>query len=140
MAEARKCSQCGAPISDGAKECKYCGHVFNTSKPEKEVTSSRANNVEINPHEFISQYKKRVFVPNKNQILAAALAFFFGTFGAHKFYLGKIGQGILYIIFFWTAIPTIVSIFEALVYLFTPKMIFAQKYGGHYIEVSINNL
>ncbi len=33
----------------------------------------------------------------KNKVLAAILAFFFGGIGIHKFYLGEIGMGILYI-------------------------------------------
>ena len=31
---------------------------------------------------------------NKNRWLAAILAFFFGVFGAHRFYVGKIGTAI----------------------------------------------
>ena len=42
-----------------------------------------------------------------------------GVFGAHKFYLGKYWQGILYFIFSWTLIPAFVALIEFLVYLFT---------------------
>ena len=42
----------------------------------------------------------------------ALLAFFLGGFGAHKFYFGQIGIGVLYAIFVWTFIPSIVSIIE----------------------------
>ncbi|EFL92339.1 TM2 domain-containing hypothetical protein [Candidatus Regiella insecticola LSR1] len=38
--------------------------------------------------------------------------FFFGGIGAHKFYLGKIGQGFLYLLFFWTLIPAIIAFIE----------------------------
>lgn len=33
----------------------------------------------------------------KTKLVAYLLWFFLGVFGAHKFYLGKIGMGILYI-------------------------------------------
>mgnify|MGYP001442644212 CR=1 FL=1 len=41
------------------------------------------------------------------------LAVFLGWGGGHKFYLGKIGAGVLYLVFFWAIIPEIVAIFEA---------------------------
>jgi len=49
----------------------------------------------------------------------AALAICLGTFGAHKFYLNKNWMGAVYAVFFWTAIPTLVSIVEGLIYLST---------------------
>ena len=45
----------------------------------------------------------------KTKIAAALLAIFLGSFGIHKFYLGQTGKGVLYLIFFWTAIPGISS-------------------------------
>ncbi|MBV8673381.1 MAG: NINE protein [Acidobacteriaceae bacterium] len=48
----------------------------------------------------------------KDEVVGVLLALFLGTFGAHHFYLRKNGLGILYIVFCWTGIPTIISIVE----------------------------
>jgi TM2 domain-containing membrane protein YozV len=48
----------------------------------------------------------------KDEVVGVLLALFLGTFGAHHFYLHKNGLGILYIIFCWTGIHTIISIVE----------------------------
>jgi TM2 domain-containing membrane protein YozV len=48
----------------------------------------------------------------KDEVVGVLLALFLGTFGAHQFYLRRPGLGILYIIFCWTGIPTIVSFVE----------------------------
>jgi len=48
----------------------------------------------------------------KDEVVGVLLALFLGTFGAHQFYLRRTGLGILYIIFCWTGIPTIISIVE----------------------------
>jgi hypothetical protein len=37
---------------------------------------------------------------------------FLGGLGAHKFYMGETGLGILYLVFFWTGIPSIVAFIE----------------------------
>ena len=37
-------------------------------------------------------------ISDKNQLLTAVLAFFFGMFGAHRFYVGKTGTAILQLI------------------------------------------
>ena len=48
----------------------------------------------------------------KDSTIAALLTVFLGGLGAHKFYLGKPGVGILYLAFCWTFIPVIVSLVE----------------------------
>ena len=45
--------------------------------------------------------------------LAVALALFLGGLGAHKFYLGQTGLGIVYILFCWTFIPSLIAAIEA---------------------------
>lgn len=49
----------------------------------------------------------------KNRGVAVALALFLGSVGIHKFYLGRIGQGFLYVLFIWTFIPIILSFIDA---------------------------
>ncbi len=60
-------------------------------------------------------------VSKKNKIVAALLAFFFGGLGIHKFYLGRVGQGILYILFCWTGIPSIIAFIEFIIFLVEAK-------------------
>lgn len=49
----------------------------------------------------------------KNLGLALLLALLFGTFGAHKVYLGEKKSAILFLVFCWTGIPTIIRWFNA---------------------------
>jgi TM2 domain-containing membrane protein YozV len=62
------------------------------------------------------------------KIAAAIFAILLGTFGVHKFYLGKTGQGILYAMFFWTGIPTVLGIIEGVVYLTKSDEAFDAQY------------
>tara|TARA_B100000214_G_C23729800_1_gene518265 strand:+ start:304 stop:618 length:315 start_codon:yes stop_codon:yes gene_type:complete len=62
---------------------------------------------------------------NKSVGIYAVLALFLGVFGAHKFYIGQIGVGIIYVIFFWTSIPWIIAIIEA---IFSARTINAKNY------------
>lgn len=55
--------------------------------------------------------------PIKSKGVAAILAIFLGGFGIHKFYLGKAGMGILYLLFCWTYIPAIIGFVEGIIYL-----------------------
>ncbi len=69
------------------------------------VTSIPDNNQMM----FLMQYN----VQKRNPVVAVVLALFLGGIGAHKFYLGQTGMGILYLVFCWTYIPAIVAFFEA---------------------------
>ena len=64
----------------------------------------------------------------KSKITAVLLALFVGGIGAHKFYLGSIGLGILYLLFFWTGIPLIIALIEGIVYLRMSEDEFRAKY------------
>ena len=66
---------------------------------------------------------------NKSKVAAGLLAIFLGGLGIHKFYLGKVGWGIVYIIFSWTWIPAIVGIIEGIVYLSMSDKEFHRKYS-----------
>ena len=65
----------------------------------------------------------------KNQYIAALLAIFLGGFGVHRFYLGNIFIGILYLLFCWTGIPAILGIIEGVYFLCIKEPIFNLKYN-----------
>ena len=48
----------------------------------------------------------------KNRTTALLLTLFLGGIGAHHYYMGKVGLGILYTVFCWTFIPAIVAFIE----------------------------
>jgi TM2 domain-containing membrane protein YozV len=58
---------------------------------------------------FAMQYNNT----KKNPTAAVLLALFLGGLGAHKFYLGQTGLGVLYLLFCWTTIPSIIALIEA---------------------------
>lgn len=66
---------------------------------------------------------------DKSKITAALLAIFLGGIGIHKFYLGRVGWGIIYIIFCWTWIPMIVGFIEGIIYLIMSDKNFESKYS-----------
>ena len=55
-----------------------------------------------------------------NKVVDCVLAILLGGFGIHKFYAGRIGAGICYLLFFWTLIPLFIAWIEAIVALCKP--------------------
>jgi TM2 domain-containing membrane protein YozV len=68
--------------------------------------------------------------PGKSRVLAIVLALLLGGLGIHKFYLGKVAQGILYIVFVWTGIPSFIAWIEAIIYLTESNEEWAARHGG----------
>lgn len=73
--------------------------------------------------------KIRSSADKKNKMIAFLLAMFFGAIGLHKFYLGKKGTGLLYLLFFWTCIPALIAFFEAIGFLIMSEEDFDAKYN-----------
>lgn len=87
---------------------------------EKEYNSSQ--NQPVNNQQTVVEHHYHysndpVPVSSKSKTTAGLLAIFLGALGAHKFYLGKTGMGILYLVFCWTYIPGILGLIEGIVYL-----------------------
>jgi TM2 domain-containing membrane protein YozV len=118
------CPQCGAPIDPGATECKFCGEklaVQQVQQPQPQVVYAQ----QPQPQVVIQQAApQQVYVtginpswPVKSKVAAGILAILLGGIGVHKFYLGKVGMGILYFCFCWTGIPAVLGLIEGIVYL-----------------------
>ncbi len=124
----RVCPQCGAPIDPNAIECKFCGEKLAVQQAAQQTQSKQANNQisQQQPSVIIQQVvpPTQTYVsginpawPIKSKVAAGLLAIFLGGIGIHKFYLGKVGMGILYIVFCWTYIPAIIGFIEGIIYL-----------------------
>lgn len=124
----RVCPQCGAPVDPNAQECKFCGEKLMQQQAQQQVQQP------INPQPqtiYVQQPQPTVVVqqqpvyvtginstwPVKNKMVAGVLGILLGGIGVHKFYMGKIGSGILYLCFCWTGIPAMVGFIEGIMYL-----------------------
>jgi len=70
---------------------------------------------------------------SRNRIVAALLAFFFGTLGIHRFYLGRNGSGITMLVLSLTIVGLVVSapwaLIDAVRYLLMSDEEFAARYA-----------
>ena len=65
----------------------------------------------------------------KNRGIAIVLALFLGGLGIHRFYIGQIGWGFVFLIFSWTIIPMIFGFIDALRYALMGEVIFHRRYS-----------
>lgn len=91
------------------------------SKKETPKQQDIPGGININVNNSNTVGSQQVVVPSGkkavNKVAYCLLSFFLGGLGVHKFYSGKIGLGILYLVFCWTYIPAIVAIIEFIIAL-----------------------
>lgn len=90
-ANTKFCKYCGASIPTDAVVCTACG---------RQVENVGGANPPPQPQVIINNENTNVNSTGRkvcNKWTSFLLCFFLGCFGAHKFYEGKIGMGILYI-------------------------------------------
>lgn len=100
------CRECAALINAKAEICPKCGVRQVAHYPSSGV----------------------IVGSGKSRVAAIVIALFLGGFGGHKFYLGQVGFGLLYLLFFWTLIPCVVATVELIIYLTMSDEAFAHKY------------
>lgn len=88
------CSTCGAKIAKSAVACPHCGAPVaqNQQQPQIVINNSNANS-NVNNNNIGGRNGGK----EKNKWVAFLLCFFLGYVGAHKFYEGRVGMGILYL-------------------------------------------
>jgi TM2 domain-containing membrane protein YozV len=89
-------------------------YLIKKSNREAQKTEELYSQIALN----LPQDKQMIFLMQynnvkKNGTTAVLLALLLGGLGAHKFYMGQTGQGILYLLFCWTYIPTLIALIEA---------------------------
>lgn len=104
------CKYCGAVIPQEAVVCTACGRQveqFNNAQQPNVII----NNTNTNTNTMGGR--------PKSKIVALLLCFFLGFIGAHKFYEGKIGMGVLYLFTF--GLCGIGSLIDFIALLFKPS-------------------
>lgn len=73
-------------------------------------------------------HPERANWPVKSKVTAGILALLLGGIGVHKFYLGKAGAGVLYLLFCWSGIPGILALIDGISILCSNDEAFMTKY------------
>jgi hypothetical protein len=88
------CKKCGRELSDDAVFCQSCGTAQNSAQAAQSqqpiivnVSNVNTNTNNVGGHDSY---------PYKSRWAAFFLCVFFGVLGVHRFYVGKIGSGLLW--------------------------------------------
>lgn len=90
------CKFCGAIIDKDCVICPNCGKQVEELKSAQPTVIVNNTNTNTNINRNINRNGGGYGRP-KNKWVAFFLCLFLGPFGAHKFYEGKVGTGILYL-------------------------------------------
>ena len=143
------CENCNTELK-GKNYCKKCvDELFDESK--KKIEKLEDNNKSSQPMVFMNAggasssssssssssaasgyddgYMRGL---SKSKTTAGVLGILLGGLGAHKFYLGRWGWGIIYLLFCWTYIPAIIGFIEGIMYLISNPNDFARKHDPAY--------
>ena len=153
-----RCEHCKAPMSVARPRPERSRSVFRgltredaQRQAEADVVTARSNGYELETMEWSDdsgihvlsvsyRYTGRFVTPpihvgdgvvqagGRSRVVAGLLGIFLGGLGIHKFYCGKIAQGVLYLLFFWTFIPAIIGFIEGIWYLTMSDQAFAARY------------
>lgn len=100
-----RCQSCGANIYDDINRCQYCGAYQPLKNPNPAQAAAAPPqtviyNVIHTDAPAGEASDSRVPVSSKSRWIAFLLCFLLGGLGIHKFYVGKAGAGVLYLLTF----------------------------------------
>lgn len=91
------CKHCGGRIPHDAVICTLCGRQVEVPQQSQQPTQVIVNNSNVNTNTNTNTVVASVQGKVKNKWVAFVLCLFLGYLGAHKFYEGKVGMGVLYL-------------------------------------------
>lgn len=119
--EILQCPKCSGQnldvVAAGTYKCKDCGTMFTHA-------------TQVQPPVVKYVVSESSGTSGKSKVAAGLFGIFLGGLGIHKFYLGKVGMGILYLLLCWTFIPALVGLIEGIIYLCESDENFNRKYNS----------
>ena len=92
QAKTKFCKHCGGTIPQDAVMCTHCGRkLAGAAQPQVVIQNTNMNT------NTAAAVVAGVGARAKNKWTAFVLCLLLGYFGAHKFYEGKVGMGVLYL-------------------------------------------
>ena len=95
QAKTKFCKHCGGTIPQDAVMCTHCGRqvekLAGAAQPQVVIQNTNMNT------NTAAAVVAGVGARAKNKWTAVVLCLLLGYFGAHKFYEGKVGMGVLYL-------------------------------------------
>ena len=110
------CVSCGKQMNESAVFCDHCGAKQKASGAAPEGVEPQ--HTALPPGKY------------KSQTLASVLCALLGWLGVHRFYLGPIWLGVLYLLFSCTGIPALIALVETFVIAFSSQESWARKHNG----------
>ncbi len=95
-AKTKFCKFCGQKIMEEAVICTHCGRQVEELKREEQQPQVIVNNTNTNTN--VNRNINAGYGRAKDKWVALILCVFLGFLGAHKFYEGKIGMGLIYLV------------------------------------------
>lgn len=111
------CKFCGEKIAEDAVMCIHCGRQVEQLKGEQPQVI--INNTNTNTNTNVNRNIGNGYGKQKDKWISLLLCAFLGGLGAHKFYEGKVGLGVLYL--FTLGLFGIGVIIDFIVLLFKPN-------------------
>ena len=132
----KPCPFCREKIQADAIKCKHCGSMLNAGQQQQ---------AHINTQQPFTHNQQATQFPSpttpvkaKSQTTAAVLCAFLGGFGAHRFYLGPIWIGVVYLLLCWTGISGLIALVETFIIAFSSQETWARKYNNGVITPPVH--
>ena len=111
ISDVRRCDCNFVPCVGDEVQIFHSGDRTIVSKTEKKSGASASEGINIQVMNNNTNTSPAYVVQGKvvNKVVYCVLALFLGGIGVHKFYAGKTGAGIAYLLFCWTLVPSFLA-------------------------------